>query len=311
MTDFYIATYILMVTFTILVPFYLAGRLWFAFSPFAINYYSKERANWYNDWNTQRFLIVLNLFLVSLSLSFFWGGKILEDIHAEKIDFTQILFYIILQILAVILFEVKMEHPFKPIQAFKKFKKNSYSERFEFREKQDAADKIEHHSNELKREFLKVGTKISNELNNQQIILSETNELAKHNNNILQESDFAFEIKKNPNMVIDDILRDYFISKDSERVLSDFLLRKKNSGKILFTKPARNGVSVQPILDFFSTFTNVMESCKSGTITQAETCKIINAVTSAKDRLGNIAEEPINSRNLSKYLSNSDVQDDI
>lgn len=58
-----------------------------------------------------------------------------------------------------------MEHPFKPIQAFKKFKKNSYSERFEFREKQDAADKIEHHSNELKREFLKVGTKISNELN--------------------------------------------------------------------------------------------------------------------------------------------------
>lgn len=268
-----------MVTFTILVPFYLAGRLWFAFSPFAINYYSKERANWYNDWNTQRFLIVLNLFLVSLSLSFFWGGKILEDIHAEKIDFTQILFYIILQILAVILFEVKMEHPFKPIQAFKKFKKNSYSERFEFREKQDAADKIEHHSNELKREFLKVGTKISNELNNQQIILSETNELAKHNNNILQESDFAFEIKKNPNMLIDDILGDYFISKDSERVLS--------------------------------AFTNVMESCKSGTITPAETCKIINAVTSAKDRLGNIAEEPINSRNLSKYLSNSDVQDDI
>ena len=219
MTDIYIATYILMVTFTILVPFYLAGRLWFAFSPFAINYYSKERANWYNDWNTQRFLIVLNLFLVSLSLSFFWGGKILEDIHAEKIDFTQILFYIILQILAVILFEVKMEHPFKPIQAFKKFKKNSYSERFEFREKQDAADKIEHHSNELKRELLKVGTKISNELNNQQIILSETNELAKHNNIILQESDFAFEIKKNPNMVIDDILRDYFISKDSERDL--------------------------------------------------------------------------------------------
>lgn len=75
MTNFYIAIYILMVTFTILVPFYLAGRLWFAFSPFAINYYSKEKANWYNEWNTQRFLIVLNLFLVSLSLSFFWGLK--------------------------------------------------------------------------------------------------------------------------------------------------------------------------------------------------------------------------------------------
>lgn len=136
MTNFYIAIYIVMVTFTILVPFYLLGRLWFAFSPYVINYYSKEKANWYNDWNTQRFLIVLILFLASLALSIFWGGKILAEIQTMKIDFTQILFYILLQILATILFEVKMEHPFKPIQAFKKFKENSYNERFEFREKQ-------------------------------------------------------------------------------------------------------------------------------------------------------------------------------
>lgn len=311
MTNFYIAIYIVMVTFTILVPFYLLGRLWFAFSPYVINYYSKEKANWYNDWNTQRFLIVLILFLASLALSIFWGGKILAEIQTMKIDFTQILFYILLQILATILFEVKMEHPFKPIQAFKKFKENSYNERFEFREKQNTADIIEKNSKEIKEEISKGSRTISDELQRQGESLTETNELAKLNNKILQESDFAFEIKKNSNLAIADIIRDYFISEDSEMVLSDFLLRKKKSGKILFTKPARNGVSVQPILGFFSTFTNVIENCKLNIITQAETVKIINTISSAKDRLGNVVEDPVNAKNLSKYLSGGDFQEEI
>lgn len=304
MTNFYIAIYIVMVTFTILVPFYLLGRLWFAFSPFAINYYSKEKANWYNDWNTQRFLIVLILFLASLALSIFWGGKILEEIQTEQIDFTQILFCILVQILATILFEMKMEHPFKPIQAFKKFKENSYNERFEFREKQNTVDIIKNNSKEIKEE-------ISKGFLRQEQTLSEANELAKLNNKILQESEFAFEIKNNPNLAIADIMQDYFISKDSEKALSDFLLRKKKSGKILFTKPARNGVRVQPILDFFSTFTNVIENCRLNTTTQAETVKIINSVSSARDRLGNIVEDPVNAKNLSKYLSGGGFREEI
>lgn len=304
MTSIYIAIFIVILVFTIFVPFYLAGRLWFVFSPFAINYYAKEKAIWYNDWNTQRFLIVLILFFISLALSLFWGWELLTEIQTMNIDLTQLLFYTLLQILTVILFEVKMEHPFKPIQAFKKFKEKSYNERFAFREKQNSSGNIENHSGEIKEE-------ISLGYQQQEQTLPETNEFAILYNKILQESDFAFEIKNSKNLAISEILKNYMISEDSEKVLFDFLIRKKNSGKILFTKPARNGVSVQPILDFFSTFTNLIDNCRSNNTTQADTVKIINSISSAKGRRGNIVDEPINAKNFSKYLSSGDLREVI
>jgi len=80
----YIFVFIIILGVTVLLPFYLAGRLWFAFGPFALNYYAKEKADWYNGWNSQRFLIVLVLFLASLAFSIFWSGKILAEIQSGK-----------------------------------------------------------------------------------------------------------------------------------------------------------------------------------------------------------------------------------
>ena len=98
-------------------------------------------------------------------------------------------------------------------------------------------------------------------------------------------------------------MTEYFISEESRQPLEDFLLRKRKNGKIVFTKIARNGVSIQPILDFFSRYTDLIEKCKAEKYSQAETAKIINETASALTRKGELENQPINSKNLSKYLS--------
>lgn len=133
--------------------------------------------------------------------------------------------------------------------------------------------------------------------------------MATENNQLLKTSDFDFEIRNNANLILADVMEDYFISKDSEEILSDFLLKKRKSGKIIFTKTARNGVSVQPILDFFSKYTDLIEKCKNKevneeeTTTQSETIKIINEIVLANDKHGIPKKDPIDPKNFSKYLS--------
>ncbi len=46
MDTFCVAVYLIVLLITIFFPLYLAGRVWFAFSPFVINYYSSEQKNW-------------------------------------------------------------------------------------------------------------------------------------------------------------------------------------------------------------------------------------------------------------------------
>lgn len=300
-----------MIFITAIVPFYLLGRLYFACIPLAINFFNLEKECWYNNWNRQRFIIVSTLCITSFTLSIFWGQRILAEMQAGNIDYNLIQSYVVLQVLSYVLFELKMEHPFRPVKAIKIFIRTNYKERFQFFKNPNVFDLIERQYLQIKEELSNGIEFISEKLQKQEASFKETNELAKLNNKLLQESDFAFEIKKNPNMVVNDILQDYFISKDSERILSDFLLRKKKSGKILFTRPAKNGVSVKQILDFFSTFTNLIENCRSNEITKAETIKIINTIASAKDRLGKVIEEPINTKNLSKYLSGGDFRQEI
>ena len=75
MKDFYTVVFIVVLLFTTVILLYLWGRVWFAFSPFVINYYSSEKRNWYNSWNNDRFLIVLSLAIISSALSLWWGGK--------------------------------------------------------------------------------------------------------------------------------------------------------------------------------------------------------------------------------------------
>lgn len=309
MDTFYIAVYLIVLLLTIFFPLYLAGRVWFAFSPFVINYYSSEQKNWYNNWNTNRFIIVLCLFLISSVLSLFWGLSILEKIKEAQIDFTSILFYTLLQILCFVLLEGKMDHSFKPFAAYRKFRENKYDERFVFAKQVRTDDAILLHSEEIKKEIQISKQSLSQEILQQKNVSEEIHQLATENNQLLKTSDFDFEIRNNANLILADVMEDYFISKDSEEILSDFLLKKRKSGKIIFTKTARNGVSVQPILDFFSKYTDLIEKCKNKeineeeTTTQSEAIKIINEIVLANDKHGIPKKDPIDPKNFSKYLS--------
>ncbi len=309
MDTFYIAVYLIVLLLTIFFPLYLAGRVWFAFSPFVINYYSSEQKNWYNDWNTNRFIIVLCLFIISSVLSLFWGLSILEKIKEAQIDFTSILFYTLLQILCFVLLEGKMDHSFKPFAAYRKFRENKYDERFVFAKQVRTDDAILLHSEEIKKEIQISKQSLSQEILQQKNVSGEIHQLATENNQLLKTSDFDFEIRNNANLILADVMEDYFISKDSEEILSDFLLKKRKSGKIIFTKTARNGVSVQPILNFFSKYTDLIEKCKNKeineeeTTTQSEAIKIINEIVLANDKHGIPKKDPIDPKNFSKYLS--------
>jgi len=304
MDTFYIAVYLIVLLLTIFFPLYLAGRVWFAFSPFVINYYSSEQKNWYNDWNTNRFIIVLCLFLISSVLSLFWGLSILEKIKEAQIDFTSILFYTLLQILCFVLLEGKMDHSFKPFAAYRKFRENKYDERFVFAKQVRTDDAILLHSEEIKKEIQISKQSLSQEILQQKNVSEEIHQLATENNQLLKTSDFDFEIRNNANLILADVMEDY-----SEEILSDFLLKKRKSGKIIFTKTARNGVSVQPILDFFSKYTDLIEKCKNKeineeeTTTQSEAIKIINEIVLANDKHGIPKKDPIDPKNFSKYLS--------
>ena len=309
MDTLYLAVYLLILLITVIFPLYLLGRMWFALSPFVINLYFSEQKNWYNDWNTNRFIIVLCLFLISSVLSLFWGLSILEKIKEDQIDFTSILFYTLLQILCFVLLEGKMDHSFKPFAAYRKFRENKYDERFVFAKQVRTDDAILLHSEEIKKEIQISKQSLSQEILQQKNVSEEIHQLATENNQLLKTSDFDFEIRNNANLILADVMEDYFISKDSEEILSDFLLKKRKSGKIIFTKTARNGVSVQPILDFFSKYTDLIEKCKNKevneeeTTTQSETIKIINEIVLANDKHGIPKKDPIDPKNFSKYLS--------
>ncbi|WP_313267892.1 hypothetical protein [Epilithonimonas vandammei] len=202
-----------------------------------------------------------------------------------------------------------MDHSFKPYAAYKKFHKEKYAERFVFTKKIGTKEIILLQSKKITEEIKNSKQSLSEEILQHKNVSEEIHHLATENNQLLKTSDFNFEIRNTANLILTDVMEDYFISKDSEENLSNFLLRKRKSGKIIFTKTARNGVSVQPILDFFSKYTDLIEKCKNEEIneekitTQVEAIKIINEIVLANDKHGNPVEIPINSKNFSKYLS--------
>lgn len=302
--NFYTIIFITILLFSIIIPLYLSGRVWFAFGPFAINYYYTEKSSWYNNWNNDRFLLVLLFAVSSFALSIFWGLKIITSILLQKLNFFEIISYFVLHFVCFFLLEKKMDHPFKPLLAFKEFQNNKYGERFVFKEKPSIDKTIDIHSTEIKKEISVNKELITEEIRRHTAISIETNELTKENNKLLQDSDFPFEIRKTSNVIIANVMDEFFISHKSEKALFDFLLRKKRTEKIIFEKPARNGVSVKPILDFFSKYTNLIEICKEEkSLTQAEVVTIINEIVIAKDRKGIPSESPIDAKNLSNYLS--------
>lgn len=310
MDTLYLAVYLLILLITVIFPLYLFGRVWFALSPFVINLYFSEQKSWYNDWNSNRSIIVLSLSVISLLLSLFWGLSILEKIKEAQLDVTSILFYVFLQFLCFVLLEGKMDHPFKPYAAYKKFSKEKYDERFIFKNQIGTNETILLHSEELKKVIQNSKENLSEEIFQQKNVFQEIHQLATENNQILKTSDFDFEIRNTEHLILADVMAEYYISKTSEQVLSDFLLRKKKSGKIIFIKKPTNGVGVRPLFDFFSKFTDLIERCNKRESTEAdnetkqvEAIKIINEIVLATDKDGKQVKNPIDSKNFSKYLN--------
>ena len=310
MDTLYLAVYLLILLITVIFPLYLFGRVWFALSPFVINLYFSEQKSWYNDWNSNRSIIVLSLSVISLLLSLFWGLSILEKIKEAQLDVTSILFYVFLQFLCFVLLEGKMDHPFKPYAAYKKFSKEKYDERFIFKNQIGTNETILLHSEELKKVIQNSKENLSEEIFQQKNFFQEIHQLATENNQILKTSDFDFEIRNTEHLILADVMAEYYISKTSEQVLSDFLLRKKKSGKIIFIKKPTNGVGVRPLFDFFSKFTDLIERCNKRESTEAdnetkqvEAIKIINEIVLATDKDGKQVKNPIDSKNFSKYLN--------
>lgn len=205
--------------------------------------------------------------------------------------FIEIIDYIVLQLLCFISMEYKMEHPFKPYAAFKSFINKRYNDRFVFKEKNKQEYKIDCTNNALLEGF-----------QDQKELSTETLKLVRKNNHLLKVSDFPYEIRNTANLIISDVIKDFKISKSSEQIVSDFLLRKKSNGKIVFTKTATNGVSIRPILDFFSVYTDLFERCQSGDFTQVNVKDLINAMVQATDKRGTPVNNPIDTKNLSNYL---------
>lgn len=303
MDNFYLFLYVLILLTTALLPVYILGRVWFALSPFVINYYTSEKRKWFNEWNKDRSIIVIVIAAVSICLSVFLGKGILKDIVQMNVDYAEAFGYMILQMFCLIFMELKMEHPFKPYLAYKLFNKKKYDERFIFKENNNIEHKIDFHTNEIRKEISSTKNIISDKIQQHQNLSKETHYLVEENNQLLKISDFPFELKNTAHLILADVMQDYGIAQESEESLSDFLFRKRKNKKINFTNKARNGVSVRPILDFFSQYTDLIDKCRAGEMSQADVVKMINEIVVANDKHNNPDSNPINSKNLSKYLS--------
>ena len=89
---------------------------------------------------------------------------------------------------------------------------------------------------EIKKEIQHSKQNLTEEILKHKNVSQGIHQLATENNQLLKTSDFDFEIRNNSHLILADVMEEYFISKISEQVLSDFLLRKKKSGKIVFIK---------------------------------------------------------------------------
>lgn len=131
--------------------------------------------------------------------------------------------------------------------------------------------------------------------------INEVKEIVTENRFLLTQSEFIFEIKNNSNLILSDVIDEYSISKESYNILKDFLYRNRISGKIIFTKSARNGPSVKEMFNFFSTFTNIFEMYKNDKITQEEVKNIMNEIVVGTYK-NSQKKNPISKDNISNYI---------
>lgn len=284
----------------ICVPLYLLGRLIFAISPLCIKFYRLESRTWYYTWSINRLIIVLVLITISALLSFFWGNKLFFS-KTDSFDyFTRIILFFSLQIILLFLVEAKMEHPFKPLLAFKNFRNKIYEDRFAFKTKLNFNDQILEKANVLKNVISKSTIRINENLSNHNVHLSENCELLKENNKLHKKNYYGFEIRNY--QTVDKVIELYQIADDSKDSVIKFFSREKFSKPIHFTAKPKNGVQIIEIVEFFQNHTNLIEKNKKDLTGRKYIVDIINELVTSVNKKGVKSKRPLNLKNIYKYL---------
>lgn len=124
----------------ILIPLYMVLRGLSVILPILVNSYRKDSFQFYNNWNSNRILWMLSIILLVIINSCFFGKKFFNiDLNYE--NFAECFVIIFLQVILLILFEFKMDNPFRPLKAYKYFRKKSFDESFMFVNNKTNAEK--------------------------------------------------------------------------------------------------------------------------------------------------------------------------
>lgn len=287
---------------TLFLFIYNLGRGYFTIGPVVNNWIWTEKWYYYRGLNRDKFLIFLFITFLSFVFAYLFIPEILRSENWFDV-ITSLTISFLLQISMTIILERKAPH--SPFVMFKNFVKHNFDFKIgNFKNVEISKTKVNRYTKKQKfqkrKQFIRnniILEAIEKSNNN----INEVKKVVTENRFLLTQSEFIFEVKKSSNLTLPNIIEEYSISIESLNVVKDFLYRNKISGKIIFTKSARNGPSVKEMFNFFSTFTNVFEMYKNDKITQEEVKNIMNEIVVGTYK-NNPKKNPISKDNISNYI---------
>jgi len=287
---------------TLFLFIYNLGRGYFTIGPVVNNWIWTEKWYYYRGLNRDKFLIFLFITFLSFVFAYLFIPEILRSENWFDV-ITSLTISFLLQISMTIILECKAPH--SPFVMFKNFVKHNFDFKIgNFKNVEISKTKVNRYTKKQKfqkrKQFIRnniILEAIEKSNNN----INEVKKVVTENRFLLTQSEFIFEVKKSSNLTLPNIIEEYSISIESLNVVKDFLYRNKISGKIIFTKSARNGPSVKEMFNFFSTFTNVFEMYKNDKITQEEVKNIMNEIVVGTYK-NNPKKNPISKDNISNYI---------
>ena len=287
---------------TVFLFIYNLGRSYFTIGPVVRNWICTEKWKYYQGLDREKFFIFLFITFLSIVFAHVFIPKILRsENYIDLIYYLSVSF--LLQISMTVVLECKA--PYSPFIMFKNFVKHNFDfkiSNFKYVEISNAKVRrfIKKQKFQDRKQLIWYNT-ILDAFEKSNNNINEVKKVVTENRFLLTQSEFIFEVKKSSNLTLPNIIEEYSISVESLNVVKDFLYRNKISGKIIFTKSAKNGPSVKEMFNFFSTFTNVFEMYKNDKITQEEVKNIMNEIVVGTYK-NNPKKNPISKDNISNYI---------
>lgn len=288
---------------TIFLFMYNLGRSYFTVVPVLNNWIWTEKWNYYRGLNRDKFLIFFFITFLSIVFAYLFIPKIFKSENWFDV-ITSLTISFLLQISMTFILERKA--PYSPFIMLDNFIKHNFDFKIvNFKNFKISKTKVNRYIKKQKLQNRKPFIRNNRILEaiEKSIInnINEVKEIVTENRFLLTQSEFIFEIKNNSNLILSDVIDEYSISKESYNILKDFLYRNRISGKIIFTKSARNSPSVKEMFNFFSTFTNIFEMYKNDKITQEEVKNIMNEIVVGTYK-NSQKKNPISKDNISNYI---------